>query len=113
MRSIPATIKRKIHWEIECDSADIFEKIKKSGVLFNDRKEFHDAHHQKGFLVRAKEDMLGQQKQQMLVNHFEINGVSAIRHSVLLQIAANEETTQRVLDTLILFNPYAHDCYYY
>ena len=113
LRGIPAPIKRKIHWEIECDSSDVFEKIKKSGVLFNDRKEFLDENAQQGFLVRAKEDMVGQQKQQMLENHFAITGVRAIRHSTLWQIAANEETTQRVIDTLILFNPYSHDCYHY
>lgn len=112
---IPAKVKRQVHWEIVCDSPDILEKIKASGVLFNDRKEklVTTKPTQKTFLVRAKEDMIGQQKLQMLKDHFSIEGVKVIRHSMLWQIDAPENFMNPIINSHILFNPYAHDCYYY
>jgi len=114
---IPAKIKRQVHWEIECD-AKAYEKIIQSGVLFNDRKEVAlnvsdvKSTHAASFLVRAQEDILGQQKKQMLEHHFDIQGVRAIRHSVLWHIA-EEKVAEQVINSHIIFNPYAHDCYYY
>lgn len=116
---IPAKVKRQIHWEIICDSPEIFEKIKASGVLFNDRKERIVNPQeikkvpQKTFLARAKEDMIGQQKLQMLQDHFGITGAEAIRHSVLWQIDAPNELINQIINSNILFNPYAHDFYNY
>lgn len=109
--AISTKIKRHIHWEIECDTPAIFEKIKASGVLFNDRKEkVLSPKPTNSILVRAKEDIIGPQKLQMLNNHFNIKGVRALRHSVLWQVPAHLE---QVINSHILFNPYAHDCYYY
>jgi phosphoribosylformylglycinamidine synthase len=116
---IPVKIKRQVHWEIVCDSAEIAEKIKSSGVLFNDRKEIILKPQEvknvakKSFLVRAKEDMLGQQKLQMLKHHFGIDGVQSIRHGILWQIDVPENLTNHIINSHILFNPYAHDCYNY
>jgi phosphoribosylformylglycinamidine synthase I len=109
---IPVKIKRCIHWEIECDSKDVFEKIKASGVLFNDRKE-KVIPPSGGILVRPHEDMLGKQKQQMLEDHFDIQGIRAIRHSVLWSVIGDESLVTQVINSHILFNPYAHDCYRY
>ncbi|EKD73750.1 MAG: hypothetical protein ACD_45C00197G0001 [uncultured bacterium] len=113
-------IKRQIHWEIECDSSDAYDQIIRSGVLYNARKEVvvsSDALHksqQTALLVRAKEDMLGRQTQQMLENHFNIKGIRAIRYSVVWRIATLEENVlNTIINSHILFNPYAHDCYYY
>lgn len=116
---IPVKIKRQVHWEIVCDSAETLEKIKASGVLFNDRKEIVltskevNTDSKKSFLVRAKEDMLGLQKLQMLKHHFGIEGVQSIRHSILWQVDAPDNLTNKIINSHILFNPYAHDCYHY
>ena len=121
-QGLSAKITRHVHWEIECESDAVFEKIKARGVLYNDRKERiiprDDNDGVVSFLVRAKEDMLGQQKSQMLKNHFNIEGVSAIRHSILWSVnAASSEKKDAVLahiiNSHILYNPYAHDCYYF
>jgi phosphoribosylformylglycinamidine synthase I len=114
-RGIPVNIKRYTHWEIECDSKDIFEKIKMSGVLFNDRKEMISSPPREGefILVRAKEDMIGKQKQQLLEDHFDVKGVRAIRHGTVWQVIAEQENLTRVINSHILFNPYAHDYYQY
>lgn len=117
---IPVKIKRQVHWEIVCDSPEIFEKIKTSGALFNDRKELiidakkvSHAKNSKTFLVRAKEDMHGLQKLQMLKNHFGVDGVQAIYHSVLWHVNGDAHSINDVINSHILFNPNAHDCYYY
>ena len=116
--AIKAAIKRYIHWEIECDSPSVFEQIKASGVLFNDRKEMivptlNTKLSSTPFLVRSKDDMIGRQKKQMLEDHFNIKGIHAIRHSVLWQVASDETNLDSIINSHILYNPYAHDCYYY
>ncbi len=69
--------------------------------------------------MRAKEDMIGKQKQQMLEDHFGIKGIRAIRHSTLWHVAhpqavaIDERVMSDIIHSHILYNPYAHDCYYY
>lgn len=119
----PVTVKRYTHWEVACDSPAMLEKVKKSGVLFNERKEVELAPKDVKttgsltFLVRPKEDLLGQQKQQLLKDHFEIQGVSSIQHGILwsftCQSATLSDLINQILHTNIIFNPYAHDYYQY
>jgi phosphoribosylformylglycinamidine synthase len=116
---LPVKIKRRIHWEIACDSLDVMEHIKASGVLFNDRKEkvvSETGVRQKKamtFLIRPKDDMVGLQMQQMLENHFNVKGIRAIRHGILWEIAGDNNLINPIINSNILFNPYAHDYYYY
>lgn len=116
----PVTVKRKVHWEIQCDSKDTLQQIKKSGVLFNERKEAEVATETaatSALLVRAKEDLIGLQKLQMLKDHFSIEGVTAIHHGVLWQFSSENanmpDLLTNVLNTNIISNPYAHECYQY
>jgi phosphoribosylformylglycinamidine synthase len=134
--NIPVRITRAQHWEIDCDSLEEIQKIKSSGVLYNDRKEklikidpanTASLKQQTGqlseasqpivtryFLVHAKEDMIGQQKLQMLKDHFGIEGVRTIRHSILWRVQASSKAAiDQVADLPILFNASAHDCYAY
>jgi phosphoribosylformylglycinamidine synthase I len=119
---IPVQMTRHVHWEIECESLDVLEKIRASGVLYNDCKEtvVHKSAVKKTkqavFLVRPQEDMLGLQKKQMLENHFGISGIKSIRHGILWSVAASDnlqELSERVIQSHILFNPNSHDCYQY
>ncbi len=118
-RNLAIKVKRQIHWEVACDSLEVIEKIKKTGVLYNDRKEIVVAtpcmqkNQQIALLVRAKEDIVGKQKLQMLKNHFAIQGIHAIRHGILWHLVADGELAKQAINTHILHNPYAHDCYYY
>src|SRR5690606_31312636 len=109
---LPVKMKRSVHWEIRCDSPEVIEKIRASGVLFNDRKEKmisaqvvkkRAAH---AVLVRAHEDMVGQQKLQMLKHHFGIDGVQEIRHGILWQMDGAANLINSVIHSHILFNPY-------
>lgn len=122
---MPVTVKRQIHWEIQCDSPEAIQQIKKSGVLFNERKEFEIHLNEKKpnehrYLVRAKEDLFGQQKCQTLQDHFAIPGIQAIQHGVLWQFTGWDENQtdsmeliEKILHTNIIFNSYAHDYYQY
>lgn len=120
---IPVTVRRQVHWDIHCDSADTLERIKRSGVLYNERKELELApgevktHNTAVYLVRAKEDIHGRQRQQTLEDHFAIQGIHNISHGMLWQFSADEDKiadlAARILSTNIIFNPYAHDCYQY
>lgn len=119
---MPVTVKRKIHWEIQCDSEQTLQALKENGVLFNDRKErevfsAEQSTSSATFLVRAHDDMIGQQKLQACHDHFGLQGVEAIQQGVLWEFSMEEanvsEMTQTILQTNIIANPYAHDCYQY
>lgn len=120
--ALPVTVRRTIHWEIDCDCDEELHLIKNSGVLFNARKEILlnreqyqavDPVNKTSFLVRAKEDMIGQQKLQMLKDHFGIQKTRSIRQGVLWQMDTSKKFLNEIINSHILFNPYAHDCYYY
>jgi hypothetical protein len=99
------------------------QKIKNSGVLYNERKEVEvssallktqaNIH----FLVRPREDLFGQQKLQTLRDHFSLGGLNAIHYGVLWQFTAENanisDLIENVLHTNIISNPYAHECYSY
>jgi len=117
---IPVTVKRQIHWEVHCDSAAVLAEIKKTGVLYNERKETEVVPKKMlstAFLVRAHEDVIGQQKRQTLQDHFSIQGVNAIQHGVLWHFSSETgniaDLIEKILHTNIISNPYAHDCYQY
>jgi phosphoribosylformylglycinamidine synthase I len=120
---IPVKVRRQVHWDIRCESADTLERIKKTGVLYNQRKEMELAPgevkspNSAVYLVRAKDDLCGKQKQQTLEDHFAIQGINSISHGMLWYFEADDakisELAARILSTNIIFNPYAHDCYQY
>lgn len=117
----PVTVKRQVHWEIHSHSTETIEKVKKSGVLFNERKETELTSAQMKtiptLLVRSKDNLIGQQRLQTLTDHFDIQDVAAIQHGVLWQFSCeNADMTDlldKILQTNIIANPYAHDYYQY
>jgi phosphoribosylformylglycinamidine synthase len=123
---IPVTVKRQVHWEVHCDSALALEQIKQSGVIYNDRKEIAtwrsstemgERNSLMTFLVRPKEDLLGLKKTQTLKDHFNIQGLNTIYHGILWQFSTKAANIaglkDQLLQTNIISNPYAHDCYQY
>lgn len=120
-QGIPVTVKRYIHWEIHASDQSTVESIKKSGVLFNDRKE-KLVHPLKSngyctYLIRARDDVIGEQRQQALQDHFNINNLIAIKHGILWQFSSDQLDTaalrEAISKTNIISNPYAHDSYDY
>jgi phosphoribosylformylglycinamidine synthase I len=122
----PVTVKRQTHWEMQCTRPNTVEEIKKSGVLYNERKETELSPHELKtkqssqslcFLVRPREDLLGQQTLQTLKDHFAIQDVKAIKHGVLWQFTAENanmsDLIENILHSNIISNPHAHECYQY
>ena len=120
---IPVKVRRQVHYDIQCDSLEVLEEIKKTGVLYNHRKEVEltpDAVKSPNaavYLVRAKDDIWGLQKQQTLADHFAIQGVKAINQGMLWHFEAEDAKiaalAKKILSTNIVCNPNAHDCYQY
>ena len=113
-QEISSDIKRYTYWEIVCDHPHIFEAIQSTEVLYNHRKERATLLKNNDFtnlLVFAKEDLVGQQKQQMLEHHFNIQGIHTIKRGILWQV--EKAVAKDIIHSPLLFNPYAHDCYYY
>jgi phosphoribosylformylglycinamidine synthase I len=120
---IPVQVSRMVHWQIDTKVSETVEQIKKTGILYNERKEYlvnsHNINHpsSRAFLVRAKEDLIGQQKKQMLEDHFSIQNVEEIQHGILWifksEVANIGDLTDAILKTNIIFNPNSHVCYEY
>jgi phosphoribosylformylglycinamidine synthase subunit PurQ / glutaminase len=119
---IPVQVSCFSHYEIQTDSAEL-EKIKTSGVLYNARKEEEVASSEirtgnsLSLLVRAKEDLLGQEKRQMLKDHFDIQQLHDIKHGIIWQFTPTAglaaDWRDAILQTHIIYNPYSHDCIQY
>lgn len=115
-------VSRMVHWQIEGASRQTLEQIKNSGVLYNDKKEFivppFDCSAQsKAYLVCPKENIVGLQKTQVLKKQFGIAGFERIDYGVLwifkTESVAMDELNSVLLNSHIIFNPYAHECYDY
>lgn len=122
---MPVSVKRWLHWEIESEPVSRINEIKASGVLFNERKEVEcqpadirlDKNHSLALLVRARDNMTGRQKEQTLKDHFMIEGIESIQQGVLWIFSSKNgkinELSELILNSNIVFNPYAYDCYLY
>jgi len=111
-------VKRYVYWEIECQSADVFSTIKHSGILFNPRKETLVTKPQGiNLLIKPKEDLIGLERLQLLKNHSNIAGIQKISFGILWHLGEKSHITEQdishIIHSHLLFNRYAHDCYYY
>ncbi|MDP1603344.1 MAG: phosphoribosylformylglycinamidine synthase I [Legionella sp.] len=118
----PVTVNRFVHWEINGSDEDL-ARIKKSGVLYSERKEreinLSELTHKSAlaYLVRPKDNIMGQKTLQTLEKHFSIKHLNTIQYSVLWQFVSEDadinELITKILQTNIIGNPYAHECYEY
>lgn len=120
---IAVTVSKQIHWEILGERSEALkEQLIRSGELLNTNKEVVSAPmigaHTASVLVRQLDDMIGKTKQQLLSRHMGIAGIDAMRHGVLWHITptngvAKSDALAQVLETRILFNPFAQQGYYF
>lgn len=120
-KGIKVQLQRYVHWELAC-SKEHLAPIAQSSILYNANKEQcinKERLAAKGtlaFLIRAKEDMLGQQKKEQLQQRLNVT-VQQARYSILWLIQCAEEEHEQLIHYLfnsyILFNPHAQDCLYY
>lgn len=121
----PVVVNRYVHWEIDANSLEAFNALKNSDLLFCPRREREIATTELPkdnavfYLVRPKEDIVGKKTWQTLNMHTPLAGleIKAIQHAVLWQfqsLSGNiHELIDAILQTNIIGNPYAHDCYEY
>lgn len=127
---LPVYVKRYTHWEIVGDPAAM-QAVTMSGVLFNDRKEklipapaplrsqvqASKQYGAKCLLTHAKDDILGAQKLQTLRDYFGVKNIETVKHGMIWQFISIEheikDLMNRIIDSHIIANPNAHDCYYY
>ncbi|KTD63165.1 phosphoribosylformylglycinamidine synthase I (FGAM synthase I) [Legionella santicrucis] len=120
---LPVTVNRFEHWEVDCDSLESFESLKKTGLLYSDRKEREiclsefRSQNTSAYLVRPQEDLKGQQTLQTLKTHYTVPKINKINHGVLWQFTSAEvditTLSDHILLTHIIGNPHAHECYNY
>lgn len=87
---IEATIRRYTHWACDC-SVKTMEGIMTSQALVDPDEtvvELNQSEDTLAFLVTDRDDSIGQQKFQMLANHFEVDGIKSIQRGSLWQITA-------------------------
>jgi phosphoribosylformylglycinamidine synthase subunit PurQ / glutaminase len=121
----PVTVTRCEHWEIVCDSKEIVEFIKKTGLLYSERKEREVSisegwaldQQSLSYLVRAKEDLKGRQALQTLEAHYAVSQVKNIDHGVVWQFSSDQVNISDLIDNILLTNiignQYAHEYYHY
>lgn len=112
-QGINVNVKRYTHWQVQCER-DVLDKVKRSEELYNPKKEFliepdfSSNLSMRFLLVQQYEDFVGQQKFQLLANHFEIYGIKSIRKGVVWAIEVIDgdvqETFDKVLATGLLYN---------
>ncbi|MEM9243575.1 MAG: phosphoribosylformylglycinamidine synthase I [Pseudomonadota bacterium] len=123
-KHIDARIKRQIYWEIIAEPGTSLEKLSdaiiSSGELWNINKETEQSvnktEHTQSLLIVAHDDIIGQQKQQLLAKHYGIKGIHQIKHGIIWHLHSEktiEASTEAILKTHILFNPVSHNGYYY
>ncbi|MCP3680508.1 MAG: phosphoribosylformylglycinamidine synthase I [Gammaproteobacteria bacterium] len=120
-RGLDVKVSRRIHWEVVTDCAEQVEApLLASGELFNPNKErvvsTDRPANSYALLVRSRDNIFGKKRHQALQHHFTIDGIKAIKQGVLWYIesasaADLEQDIAAILQSQILFNPYAHDCY--
>jgi len=126
-RGIDVSIKKQAHWEIElefgADAESVRQKIIESGELFNSNKEkiaplkSTTAEDTASFLVRYKDDFVGENKKQTLARKFSVSGIKSIKKGVLWHVESGHGSIKNpikdVLNTHILYNQYSQTCFLY
>ncbi|EKD76077.1 MAG: phosphoribosylformylglycinamidine synthase I (FGAM synthase I), partial [uncultured bacterium] len=119
-------VARKTHWEVWHNPATNVEQLKQvlvqSGELLNTNKEIYN-HTRNGngetisFLVQDNQDFEGRAVTQKLKHRFGLEEIENIRKGLVWEItipakdqAERMAIATKILQTHILFNPYAQEC---
>lgn len=126
------TVTRKTHWEIwnsvpVTEHPQFVETIVQTGELLNTNKETYTTtlaseelasdDQTVSLLVRYMDDYEGKSVTATLQDRFNINNIDNIRKGVVWQLHFSEadaahrmELAQEILQTYVLYNPYAQEC---
>lgn len=132
-------IKKQVHWEIEYkDSGDDLEKFARELILSNellntskeivsvrfdnkimkfDNPEFSEIEKDKVlesdncYLVRYKDDFVGQSKLDILKNQLGFKKIKSIKKGLVWQVRGSDVDLDKIIKTNIFYNSYSQDCH--
>lgn len=111
---LAVNIRRYTYWDCDC-SAQTMEGIISSQALVAPTEtvvELTPSKEVLTLLVIEREDSIGQQKFQILANHFEVDGIKSIRRGSIWQIIAPgiKPMRQELVELGLFFNPISQIC---
>jgi len=118
---VEAKVKKYLHFEIECVVSLDINSIISTDVLFNPSKEYvakpKPESGVRRFLVRNKDDVVGQSLSQTLRDRFDLSGLKSIKKGVVWEIKINPSSTKKdvdlILNSHIFSNPISQECHEY
>ena len=118
---VKAKVKKYLHFEIDAIERLDINTIISTDVLFNPSKEYI-ANIKEGsdiyrFLVRSKDDIVGQSLAQTLQDRFNLSGLKSIKKGVVWEVKINSSRAKKdvdlILNSHIFSNPISQECHEY
>ena len=118
---VKAKVKKYLHFEIDATDRLDINTIVSTDVLFNPSKEYI-ANIKEGsdiyrFLVRSKDDIVGQSLTQTLQDRFNLSGLKSIKKGVVWEVKINSSRAKKdvdiILNSHIFSNPISQECHEY
>lgn len=118
---VDAKVKKYVHFEIDTTEGFDVDKIISTDVLFNPSKEYiAETKEESGayrFLVRNKDDIVGQSLAQTLRDRFELSDLKSIKRGIVWEVKINSRSTKKdvdlILNSHIFSNPISQECHEY
>ena len=118
---VDAKVKKYVHFEIDTTEGFDVDKIISTDVLFNPSKEYiAETREESGtyrFLVRNKDDVVGQSLAQTLRDRFELSDLKSIKRGIVWEVKINSRSTKKdvdlILNSHIFSNPISQECHEY
>jgi len=118
---VKARVKKYLHFEIDATDDFDINTIVSTDVLFNPSKEYiTNLEKESGlyrFLVRSKDDIVGQSLSQTLQDRFSLSGLKSIKKSVVWEVKINSARAKKdvdlILNSHIFSNPISQECHEY
>ena len=118
---VDAKVKKYVHFEIDTNESFDIDKVISTDVLFNPSKEYI-AKTKEGsgvyrFLVRNKDEIVGQRLTQTLRGRFDFSDLKSIKRGIVWEVKINSHSTKKdvdlILNSHIFANPISQECHEY
>ena len=118
---VEAKVKKYVHFEIDTNEGFDIDKVVSTDVLFNPSKEYIAKTKEElgvyRFLVRNKDDIVGQSLAQTLRDRFDFSDLKSIKRGVVWEVKINSHSTKKdvdlILNSHIFSNPISQECHEY
>ena len=118
---VKAKVKKYLHFEIDATGRLDINTIVSTDVLFNPSKEYIANIKEESdiyrFLVRSKDDIVGQSLAQILQDRFNLSGLKSIKKGVVWEVKINSSRAKKdvdiILNSHIFSNPISQECHEY